>query len=207
MDSFNTIAPRCHEKVRGAGGCRLPGLVRLSGSDGGLRRSVGTRSGEFVLHVVIIVPEVLGLDAFEDELGLAALALDVDLDGLTPSDLLELDLPRQSVLDLELAGPAQRSGTQHSIVAALGEQVLRRIRDLDLHALVGKTAIEALEEEVDDLDDLFHAQLREHDRVIDAVEELGAEVLLELLVDLLLHPVVVGLRVPLDLESELESAG
>src|SRR5699024_3613626 len=97
MDSFNTIAPRCHEKVRGAGGCRLPGLVRLSGSDGGLRRSVGTRSGELVLHVVIIVPEVLGLDAFEGELGLAVLTLDVDLDGLAPSDLIEQDLLRQSV--------------------------------------------------------------------------------------------------------------
>src|SRR5699024_8720894 len=147
------------------------------------------------------------LDAFEDELGLAALTLDVGLRGLAPSDLLEQELLRQSVLGLELGGPAQRSGTQHGIVAARGEQVLRRIRDLDLHAQVGKTAIEALEEEVDDLDDLYHAQLPEHDRVIAAVEELGAEVLLELLVDLLLHPVVVGLRVPLDLESELESAG
>src|SRR5699024_2834460 len=107
MDSFNTIAPRCHEKVRGAGGCRLPWRVRPSGSDRGLRRSVGTRSGELVLHVVIIVPDLLALDAFEGELGLAALTRDVDLDGLTPSDLLEQELLRQSVLDLELDGPAQ----------------------------------------------------------------------------------------------------
>src|SRR5699024_10541250 len=143
-----------------------------------------TRSGAVALHVLIIVPEVLGLDAFEDELGLAARTLDVDLDGLAPSDLREQDLLRQRLLDLELDRAEQRSGSQHGLGEPRGGPALRRIRALDLHALVGKTAIEALEEEVDDLDDLFHAQLREHDRVIDAVEELGAEVLLELLVDL-----------------------
>ena len=34
-------------------------------------------------------------------------------------------------------------------------------------------------------------ELVEHDDVVDAVEELGAEVLLELVVDLVLHPLVV----------------
>ena len=45
-------------------------------------------------------------------------------------------------------------------------------------------------------------QLREHDGVVDAVEELGLEVLLQLLVDLALHPVVRGRRVALDLEPD-----
>jgi hypothetical protein len=45
--------------------------------------------------------------------------------------------------------------------------------------------------EVDDLDDLLLGQLREDDGVVDAVEELGPEVLLQLVVDLGLHPLVV----------------
>ena len=46
--------------------------------------------------------------------------------------------------------------------------------------------------EVDDLEDLVLGQLVEDDDVVDAVEELRPEVLLELVVDLELHPLVVA---------------
>ena len=46
------------------------------------------------------------------------------------------------------------------------------------------SAIDPGEHEVDDLDDLVLAQLVEHDDVVDAVEELGTEVLLQLVLTL-----------------------
>jgi effector-binding domain-containing protein len=49
--------------------------------------------------------------------------------------------------------------------------------------LPGGDAVVA-DHQVDDLDDLVLGQLVEHDDVVDAVEELGPEVLLELVVDL-----------------------
>jgi hypothetical protein len=62
---------------------------------------------------------------------------------------------------------------------------------LDAHVLVAQALVELGDHQVDDLDDLLLRQLVEHDDVVDAVEELGAEVLLELVVDLGLHPLVV----------------
>ena len=56
--------------------------------------------------------------------------------------------------------------------------------------------IDPRQHEVDDLDDLVLGQLVEHDDVVDTVEELGTEVLLELVLDLGLHPVVVDRRPP-----------
>ena len=50
---------------------------------------------------------------------------------------------------------------------------------------------DAADHQVDHLDDLVASQLVEDDDVVDAVEELRAEVLLQLVVDLLLHPLVV----------------
>ena len=60
--------------------------------------------------------------------------------------------------------------------------------------------------QVDHLDDLVLGQLVEDDDVVDAVEELRAEVLLQLVVDLLLHPLVVVLAATLG-EAEPDRLG
>src|SRR4051812_13594894 len=127
----------------------------------------------------------------EGELLRLALALRVDPDVLPGAELGEEDLLGQGVLDLALDGAAQRARTEHGVVALLGEQVLGRGRELDAHVLVLEPLVELGDLEVDDLRDLLAVEVGEHDRVVDAVEELGPEVLLELVGDLRLHPLVV----------------
>ena len=65
-------------------------------------------------------------------------------------------------------------------------------RELDRHVAVQQALAQSLDEQVDDLQQLRLAQLREDDGLVDAVEELGLEVLLQLLDDLAAHPVVAG---------------
>ena len=75
-------------------------------------------------------------------------------------------------------------------------------RQLDRHVAVEQALAEALGEQVDDLHQLLLRQLREHDDVVDAVEELGLEVPLQLFLDLALHAVVRRRGVALDLEPD-----
>ena len=105
-------------------------------------------------------------------------------------------------LDLVLHRATQRSSTQRRVEADLDETLLRRLRQLDRHVAVEQTLAEALGEQIDDLHQLGLAELREHDDVVDTVEELGLEVALELFLDLALHAVVRRRRVTLDLEPD-----
>src|SRR5690606_11064905 len=111
------------------------------------------------------------------------------------------DLLRQLVLDLALHRTAQWASAQRRVEADLDESLLGGLRELDGHVAVEQAVAETLDEQIHDLHELFLRQLREDDDVIDAVEELGLEVALELFVDLALHPLVAGLRVALDLEA------
>ena len=67
---------------------------------------------------------------------------------------------------------------------------LAAVGDLELHLLRAELVADAGQDEVDDLGDLVDRQRAEDDRRVDAVEELGAEVLLELGRDLVLHELV-----------------
>src|SRR4051812_3508371 len=117
------------------------------------------------------------LDGAEDDL----VALGVDDDRLARVELLPQDLLRQRVLDVTLDGAAQRPGAQRRVVALLGEQVLRRIGELEPEALALQLRLHPHDEQVHDVVDVAARQLREHDDVVDAVEEFGPEVPLELL--------------------------
>ena len=94
------------------------------------------------------------------------------------------NLLRQHVLDLPLDRAAQRPGAERRVVALLRQQRLRRGRELQAHVLVAQLHVDPREHEIDDLDDLVPAQLVEDDDVVDAVEELGPEVLLEFVLTL-----------------------
>lgn len=76
---------------------------------------------------------------------------------------------------------------------------------LDAHVPVLEPLVHLGEHEVDDLDDVFLGELVEDDRVVDTVEEFRPEVLLELFVDLDLHPLVVRLDVALGGEAQVEA--
>jgi hypothetical protein len=80
----------------------------------------------------------------------------------------------------------RRSGRapRHRVEALLRQVLLRVLGQLEAHVLVLELGLDPGDEDVDDLQDLVLAQLVEDDRVVDAVEELRAEVLLQLVVDL-----------------------
>src|SRR5919199_296896 len=143
----------------------------------------------------------------EGEHGPPALALDVPDDDLAGLELAVEDLLGQGVLDVALDRAAQRAGPQDGVVALRRQQHLGRGRELDAHVLVPEALVDPGDHQVDDLDDLLLRQLREDDRVVDAVEELRTEVLLELVLDLVLHPLVAGLRVVARLEPHLHTLG
>ena len=99
----------------------------------------------------------------------------------------------------------QRTCAEHRVVATVGEEQLRRLRELDAHVLVLQTLLECVHHQIDDLRDLLARQLVEHHDVVDAVEELWTEVLLELLVHLRLHLLVGGLGVVTCGEAEVQA--
>ena len=103
--------------------------------------------------------------------------------------------------------PPQRTGTEDRVVALRREEDLRGRGELDAHVPVAQPLVDLGDHQVDDLDDLLLRQLREDDRVVDAVEELRTEVRLELVVDLGLHPLVPGLGVGARLEAHLDALG
>ncbi|CKS72313.1 Protein of uncharacterised function (DUF3170) [Mycobacterium tuberculosis] len=151
------------------------GQIRLG------RRLAGTGEGEHrVLAGTFTVPVV-----------------HVDGDHLTRPDLLEEDLLRELIFDLTLDGAPQRAGPQHRVEATLGQQRLGRIGQHQRHVLALELAGDPADHQVDHPDDLLAGQLVEDDDVVDAVEELRAEVFLQLVVDLLFHPLVVVLTAAL----------
>ena len=74
----------------------------------------------------------------------------------------------------------QRSRPECRIPAELDELVLGGLRDLEAHALGLELVAHALQLDVDDLADLLHRQAAEHDRGVDAVQELRPEAVLQL---------------------------
>ncbi len=125
-------------------------------------------------------------------------AFGVDDDRLAGLELLPEDLLRERVLDHALDRPPQRTSAELRVVALLGEQQLGLVRELEVEALPGQLLDDPLDQQVDDVGDVLGRQLVEDDDLVDAVQELGAEVALQLLVDLVLHPLVGDRLVGLD---------
>lgn len=128
-------------------------------------------------------------DRAEDDLAV----FDIDNDRLAGVELLPKDLLRQRIFDHALDGTTQWSSAQGLVVALLDEHELRFVGELESEVLRFELSTNSPGQHVDDLSDLWLAELMEDDRVVDAVQELGTEVRLERLVRLLLHPLVADL--------------
>ncbi len=141
------------------GGLRLLAQVR-AGAAGRLldRRDVGEGR-------LLLTPEGEGLGV--------ALALGVHDHDVTGAQLAEEDLLRQRVLDLALDRATQRTRAQHRVVALLGQQLLGGLGQLDAHVPVLEALVDLADHQVDDLEDVVLAELREDDHVVDAVENSG----------------------------------
>ena len=89
---------------------------------------------------------------------------------------------RERVLDHALDRTAQRPGAERRVVALRRRAaVLAVVGELEAEALALELVLHPLDEQVDDLGDLVPGQLVEDDDLVDAVQELGPEVPLELL--------------------------
>ena len=134
------------------------------------------------------------LDGVEGDhlLALGRLGVDLDVgdDRLAGPELLPEQALGERVLDEALDGPTQRTGAELRVVAVVGQVQLGRVGQLQADALALELAHDPADHEVDDLDDLVLGQLVEDHRLVDPVQELGTEVLLEGVVDLLLHAFV-----------------
>src|SRR4051812_11498739 len=123
-------------------------------------------------------------------LGVGALRGALDHDGRARRELRPQDEVRQRVLDVALDRATERAGAHGRVPPLLDEQVLGVLGQLQLQLAVRQRLADAAQEELDDRLDLLLLQLVEHDHVVDAVEELGAEDLLQLSHDPVLHVVV-----------------
>jgi len=75
----------------------------------------------------------------------------------------------------------QRTRAVDRIVAALGEVVARLVRQFDFDLALGQPFAQPAHLNIDDLAQLILCQRMEHHNLVDAVEELGPEVLVHAL--------------------------
>src|SRR5438105_3948374 len=108
----------------------------------------------------------------------------------------------ERILDQALDRTAQRPGAHRRVVALLDEHFLRLQGQLDRHLVLGELHAQAVEHQVDDLEDLLLRELREDDHLVDAVQELGPEDLLQVAHHAGLHVVVGEPRLVADREAE-----
>src|SRR5438094_649605 len=115
---------------------------------------------------------------------------DVHHQPLAVADLPRDELLRQGRLDRALDDALERPGRVDGVDPPLGEEVLGPVGEHELEVAVREPGLEPRELNVDDLPQVRAPEGMEDHHVVDAVQELGAEVLAERLQHLLLHGVV-----------------
>ena len=85
------------------------------------------------------------------------------------------DFHTERVEDFLLYDALERTGTIGRIVSLLGQIGAGLVTEFEMEVLGGKAFFQTDELDVDDLADLLVAQTVKDDDLIDAVEELGAE--------------------------------
>src|ERR1051325_8240592 len=99
------------------------------------------------------------------------------------------------VLDVPLDGAAQGAGAGvRLLLRALEQPVHHRVVDHDLHVLLHERLVDVVHEETADVAQLGLGQRVEDDDVVDAVDELGGELLLQLLMDELFGALLLPIR-------------
>ena len=109
----------------------------------------------------------------EGERPLLTLSGDANRDNLTGLQLSKQDTLGQRILDFPLNRATQRARAEDRIKAHVGQQLASLIRQLQAHILRLHPLGQLRDHQVDDASNLRLRQRREHDRVVDAVEELG----------------------------------
>ena len=87
------------------------------------------------------------------------------------------DLLCQRILDLLLDRALERPRPVNRIETGFGELVARLVRKTDAHITIGEPVVQVAQLYVDDLPNVLAAKWVEHDDVVNAIDELGTEVL------------------------------
>mmetsp|Transcript_33134 Transcript_33134/g.72240 ORF Transcript_33134/g.72240 Transcript_33134/m.72240 type:complete len:942 (-) Transcript_33134:128-2953(-) len=142
-------------------------------------------------------------DTLPVEDGDPALVVHVHDGGVTLNDLACEDALREAVLEQAHDGAAQGTGTVARAVSLIHQPVLETLCDGQVHALLLHALEHLVQHNVRNLLHLQLGQLTEHDDLVETVKELGAEVVLQLLVHQGLDPIVAALlTVLVQLEAE-----
>src|SRR5262249_20730992 len=102
-------------------------------------------------------------------------ARDVGLDLVAAFELALEERLGQRILDEPLDGALERPRPEGRIVAALGDELARRLGEDELDVAGAEELREARDLDVDDLGELLPAERLEDHRLVDAVQELGPE--------------------------------
>src|SRR5439155_22626594 len=116
-------------------------------------------------------------------LELQLIPLAPDADARAARELTAEDELRERVFQQALDGALERSGAERRVEAALDEEFDRLRNDLEVDLLRVQTLLELAGEDIHDLAHVLARQGVEHDHVVDAVQELGIEGPLELVMD------------------------
>lgn len=119
-------------------------------------------------------------EAFE---GVCARRIDVDSDAVAGGEVSGEDALRQGVLDSTLDGAAQGASTVGRVVAFLHQCGACRLGDFEVDVAFGQARAHLVQEQVGDHCELGLGERLEDDDLVDAVEELGAEGLLQCVLD------------------------
>src|SRR5215469_510713 len=131
------------------------------------------------------------------EAHLAPFLVRVDDDMIAVQDFAIEDLQSERILNQLLDGALQGTSAEVRVVALREQQVFRRLGELQRNLAISEQATHVLETKIDDFDQLIFAQRPEDDDVVDAVQELGLEVRVQLVHDLfrgLLEPCLLSIR-------------
>src|SRR5256885_4663886 len=102
---------------------------------------------------------------------------------------------RERVLQQPLNRALQRSCTERGIVALRSQYLARRRRQLEGEFPIAHQLLESAKLQIDDMLDFALSQRTENDDVVDAIEELGTEMLSQRVGDLRLYDSAVVARV------------
>ena len=105
---------------------------------------------------------------------------------VVPSD----DAFREGVFQLALDEPAERAGAEHRVEPFFAEPLLGSLGHFQAQALFQHRFAHVVEHQVNDADDVLLREPVEDDLTVDAVQELGAEEALDLVLHLGLHLLV-----------------
>src|SRR5436190_6787283 len=128
---------------------------------------------------------------FEDHL--AGFLVRIDHDVIAVEHLSVEDLQRERILNQLLDGALQRTRSEIRIVALREQQVFGSVGELERDLAIRQQAANVFQPQLDDLDQLLFPERAEDDDIVHTVQELGLEVRVQQVLDLLRGLVEVGI--------------